>query len=96
MPSVPSYAAQENGYGQPPYMDHHWSMTGQYADSVRDNSFVGTGASEAYAVDPTPGSSKHFFSIETLRSRTLTDREQSRSTTGEPTRAGRPPARSMR
>jgi hypothetical protein len=95
------YAAQTNGYEQPSHSGNHWPAAGQQDQSYRpslvswDESFTSTTAPEPSATVPAPSSGKSLFCFEALGDVVLTNRDQSRSTTGGSTRAGPPPTRSM-
>ena len=102
-PSAGSYGMQTTGHDYLSYPEHYWPVTGRYAQSSRpgivsrDDSFASTVTlSEAPTVIPSPSSSKCFLLVGASKNRVLTNREQSRSTAGEPMRAAHPPPRSTR
>ena len=85
--SVTPYHAQAQRHWQPSFPEEYWPITNRYTQSHhsgmvnRENAFAGMAA-------PTPSSGKHLFSDGALRNLVLTDCKQTRSTTGETTRAG--------
>ena len=101
MASATSYETQANGYGQPSYTEQYWPAVGQQAQSYYsgfsgyDSYFASTVAPETSTAIPTPSSGKSLLYFETSKIKMLTDRDQSRSTTGGSTRADPRPARPM-
>ena len=96
------YTTNTNGYDQPAYSDHYWSTVGQQAQFhhsgslSQDVSFTPTVTSETPTAVHVPSSSKNLLYFQISGNRVLTDYQQSCSTTGGKTRAGLPPARSIR